>query len=395
MTGSSNTSGAGRPPDSAAGLLGLATQLEARGDLATAATVYDRAFALDPTHPEVVGRRSALLDRLAVTEHGIRFRYIPGGTFLMGSERGDPDERPVHPVELGPYWLSETPVSWSVYCALMDWEPPPLGGPRVKTDWSDLQREIRRVRASDPERAFELMRERDRMQAAESALFSLLQANKIRRQYCEDVTQRAVDWHVPHLRWRGGGGGGEVLSAESLFGAPPRDDPRRPWAYDQKPMVSVSWGEAEMLGDRISSPEARYRLPTEAEWERGARGGLARCAYPWGDEPPTAERCDFDRFAKFAIQPMRRFPPNGYGLYAMSGCVWEWTRDWYDSAYYAQSPARAPTGPEQGEAKVLRGGSWADCAEVVTVSFRMARGRAASPNVGFRLCRVQAPAAAS
>src|SRR5262249_48850440 len=71
-------------------------------------------------------------------------------------------------------------------------------------------------------------------------------------------------------------------------------------------------------------------------------------------------------------QPMTRFAPNGYGLYAVNGCVWEWVRDWYDRDYYRQSPERNPEGPAQGQEKVLRGGSWADCAEVVTVSFRMA-----------------------
>ena len=96
---------------------------------------------------------------------------------------------------------------------------------------------------------------------------------------------------------------------------------------------------------------------------------------------------------------MRTFPPNGYGLYAMSGGVWEWTADWYDASYYSMSPANDPTGPSEGRARVLRGGSWADCADAVSVSFRMAResrswrdgtwGRHLAPNLGFRLCRTE------
>jgi formylglycine-generating enzyme required for sulfatase activity len=164
-------------------------------------------------------------------------------------------------------------------------------------------------------------------------------------------------------------------------------------------MVSVSWLEAEDLCAKMASEQVRYRLPTEAEWEKAARGGLIGCAYPWGNEPPADDRCDFDRYDQFSILPMRRFKPNYYGLYAMSGCVWEWTSDWYDASHFAESNKINPTGPLDGTEKVLRGGSWADCADVVTVSFRMSRsaghwredrwGGHFTPNIGFRLCRVE------
>jgi formylglycine-generating enzyme required for sulfatase activity len=124
---------------------------------------------------------------------------------------------------------------------------------------------------------------------------------------------------------------------------------------------------------------------------------LIGARHSWGDEPPTPERCDFDHFGDFSIRPMRTYPPNGYGLYAINGGVWEWTRDWYDRDYYRLAPAHDPEGPGQGEEKVLRGGSWADCAEVVTVTFRMSRGSRSwkdgewgghfAPNIGFRLSR--------
>jgi formylglycine-generating enzyme required for sulfatase activity len=230
--------------------------------------------------------------------------------------------------------------------------------------------------------------------------FHLFQANKIRLQYCEDATARARDWHAhaPEHDWRKGE---ETVSSRVLFGTPQRDDPNRPWGYDQKPMVSVSWHDAEELCTRITSGSIAYRLPTEAEWEKAARGGLIGRRYPWGDEPPDETRCDFDRFDRFSIRPMRRFSPNDYGLYAMSGGVWEWTSDWYDAEYYRESPPEDPRGPAEGTAKVLRGGSWADCAEAVTVSFRMARegsswktgtwGQHLAPNIGFRICRVEKP----
>jgi formylglycine-generating enzyme len=220
----------------------------------------------------------------------------------------------------------------------------------------------------------------------------------VRLQYCENATTRAIDWHAhaPYLRLRRGG---KEVDPRELFGRVPRSDPTLPWRYDRKPMVSVSWQDAEALGERLSTPAVVYCLPTEAEWERAARGGLAGRRYPWGDEPPTAQRCDFSRFEELSVKPMRAFPPNGYGLYGMAGSVWEWTADWYDAEYYRHAPPRNPAGPDTGKERVVRGGSWADCAEAVTVSFRMSVPASpfsregsppfwrASPNIGLRLCR--------
>jgi formylglycine-generating enzyme len=169
------------------------------------------------------------------------------------------------------------------------------------------------------------------------------------------------------------------------FGAPDRPADL-PWRYEEKPVVAVSWQEAEALAATLSTSSIRYSLPSEAQWEKAARGGLIGCRYPWGNERPTLERCDFGRFEPFAIKPSRSLPPNGYGLYAMCGSVWEWTSDG-DAPDYSRSPA---TGP----GRVLRGGSWTDPADVVTVSFRMSRASGFSgwsdhiaPNIGFRLCR--------
>jgi sulfatase modifying factor 1 len=179
--------------------------------------------------------------------------------------------------------------------------------------------------------------------------------------------------------------------AAQLFGVPDREDPDHPYTYDEKPVVGAAWVAVQDLCAAVSTAEVLYRLPTEAEWEKAARGGRIGCPYPWGMDPPSADCCDFNRFEQFAIQHARRFPPNGYGLYAMSGGVWEWTADWYDAHYYEESPRRAPTGPAEGVEKVLRGGCWADCAEAVTVSFRMSRkpDTRMSPCIGFRLCRVE------
>lgn len=364
--------------DDTAELLRVARELEDSGEPRLAASAYDRCYAalVGADDTALAGARRALLDRLAATEHGMTFRYVPAGTFLMGSEHGDPDESPVHAVRLEEYWLADTPVSWAAFCDLMNWEPPPKGHPDV----AEMER---------PDR------------------FDLAEDNKVRLQYCENATTRAVDWHAhfPHQPERRGDG--KEVDLRKLFGEPPRSDPGLPWGYDLKPMVNVAWRDAEALCERLSTPTVRYCLPTEAEWERAARGGLADRRYPWGDEPPTPERCDFWRFDEFSVKPMRAFPPNDYGLYGMAGSVWEWTADWYDAEYYRHSPRRSPTGPDTGRERVIRGGSWADCAEAVSVSFRMSspvksfrRSSPANrdreddgpfwrknPNVGLRLCR--------
>ncbi len=339
----------------------LAKRLQAEGAIEAAATAADRAYGLSPDDPALAAHRAGLLDMLAVQQHGLTFRYIPGGCYLMGSAHGDPDERPEHVVRLRPFRLSETAVSWSAFCLLSGWSPPPDGWP--------------------PEQG------PPRSGGFDRAAFHLSEANKIRLQYCEDGTTQATDWHAHTGR------------APGLFGVPRREDPRRPERYDRKPMVAVSWQEAEVLTQRLSGSGVRYRLPTEAEWEAAARGGFIGQRYPWGDAPPTAGLCDFGRFDDFSIRPMRRLPCNGYGLYGMSGGVWEWTADWYDALYYQDSPRDDPRGPDEGRERVLRGGSWADCAEVVTVSFRMSRestpwwtgqwGKNEAPNIGFRLCRAE------
>ena len=111
----------------------LATELEAARNLHGAATAFDRAYGLNPVHMDIEQARRQLLDHLAVAEKGLLFRYIPAGTFQMGSDTGETDEAPVHPVRLDAYWLSETPVSWAAYCSLMGWSLPPDGMPPQET----------------------------------------------------------------------------------------------------------------------------------------------------------------------------------------------------------------------------------------------------------------------
>jgi formylglycine-generating enzyme len=348
-----------------------AETLQEQGNLRLAATAYDHAYGLAPIDDSIRNARQALLDALSITEHGLTFRYIPAGTFLMGSSNGDPDEQPIHPVQLDEFWMADVPMDWTTYCRLMGWRPPPIGAPHDVTE---------KLRASLPDDKF--------------WNWSLNQSRKMRLQYCEDETLRAYDWHshTQGDQWLDGKGN----PVPNPFPSAPRSDADAPLRYAEKPMIAVSWGETQLLCERLSTATVQCRVPTEAQWEKAARGGLIRRRYAWGDDPPDANKCDFDRFQQFSILPARTFAPNGYGLYAMCGGVWEWTADWYDADYYSTGAMRNPTGAVEGQSKVWRGGSWADCAEAVTTSYRMATPFkpeywvfGGSPIVGFRVCRVE------
>lgn len=107
--------------DPSAGLV-LADYYLERDNERMAAAALDRAYGLAPHDALIVRQRTAILDRLAVREHGLIFRYVPAGTFLMGSAYGDPDQRPVHPVSLDGFWIADVPTTWAAYCQLMGWQ---------------------------------------------------------------------------------------------------------------------------------------------------------------------------------------------------------------------------------------------------------------------------------
>jgi sulfatase modifying factor 1 len=134
-------------------------------------------------------------------------------------------------------------------------------------------------------------------------------------------------------------------------------------AYPDYPVVGVSYFEADKY-----SKWAGKRLPTEAEWEYAARGGLINKNYPWGDEIDSA-KVNYGRKYK-GILKAGTFQPNAFGLYDIGGNVWEWTSDNYDSEYYAVSPSQDPKGPERGRFKVIRGGSWHSGAMCIQVYYR-------------------------
>lgn len=128
-----------------------------------------------------------------------------------------------------------------------------------------------------------------------------------------------------------------------------------------QPVVAVSWFEAVKFCDWISDLTGRrYRLPTEAEWERAARGGQEGLLYPWGDEPAQSRPEYLRRWGGEVNGPRRvgEDAPNAFGVYDLCENVHEWCADWFDRDYYSHSPERNPRGPATGERRASRGGSW-------------------------------------
>jgi len=126
----------------------------------------------------------------------------------------------------------------------------------------------------------------------------------------------------------------------------------------EQPVVAVSWFEAVRYCEWLSAQTGRhFRLPTEAEWERAARGGLDGALFPWGDAPPESLPGYADRW-KTGPEPVARAAPNTFGLFNMCDNVHEWCADWYAPGYYAVSPDRNPRGPKTGDRRASRGGSW-------------------------------------
>ena len=126
----------------------------------------------------------------------------------------------------------------------------------------------------------------------------------------------------------------------------------------EQPVVAVSWFEAARYCEWLSATTGKkYRLPTEAEWERAARGGLEGQQFPWGDDPPQSRPHYHERW-QTGPEPVGRSAPNPYGLHEMCENVHEWCSDWFDPAYYAVSPERNPPGPADGSRRASRGGSW-------------------------------------
>lgn len=169
---------------------------------------------------------------------------------------------------------------------------------------------------------------------------------------------------------------------------------------DDQPVTMVSWDDAQAFVEWLAAKEKLpYKLPTEAQWEYGCRGGASMNHFPWGDTPPDGRRANFadnssglewrernvdDGFKQVA--PVASYPPNGYDLYDMSGNVLQWTRDFYGEDYYRYVPEIDPEGPGQGENRVTKGGDWSSPSVTLRCAFRgWASPDLSFSNTGFRV----------
>ena len=205
------------------------------------------------------------------------FVAIPAGAFLMGSDAGQDDERPVHRVHVDAFEMSVYPVTRGEYASFLG----------------------------------------------------------------ETGHERPREWDEPAF------------------------------AGDDRPVVGVSWLDAVAYCAWRATSGSPERLPTEAEWERAARGGVDGAAYPWGDSIPSwipgGGRGPLD-----GPWPVTLGDPNAYGLYGIAANVHEWCADWHAAEYYVTSPPANPAGPATGRRRASRGGSWR---HAVTISRSAARSK--------------------
>jgi formylglycine-generating enzyme required for sulfatase activity len=158
------------------------------------------------------------------------------------------------------------------------------------------------------------------------------------RRFVEDDGYQAGQW------WKAGGFGGRTQP----------DDWDEQLLHLNRPVVGVSWYEAAAY-----CAWAGVRLPTEAEWERVARGEQGRM-YPWGNEEPDPGRANYDETNLGQVTPVGLFPRGATPdeIHDLAGNVWEWVADWFAADYYGGSPRENPRGPGSGTMRVVRGGSW-------------------------------------
>ena len=300
--------------------------------------------------PQAAGLRSAKSSRRASLKGMVK---LDGGEFLMGSEDGDgfpaDGEGPVRSVTLRPFYIDEAAVTNEQFVEFV--------------------------------RATRYRTEAERF--GWSFVFNQFVPPAIARHIEQAVHGAEWWWPVKGAGWSRPDGPGSKLKGR-------RDHP----------VTHVSWNDANAY-----AAWAGKRLPTEAEWEYAARGGLEQARYAWGDEltPGGEHRCNIwqgEFPAKNTLEdgylgtaPARAFEPNAFGLYSVSGNVWEWCADWFSAEFHRNGPAVDPSGPPDGQSRVIRGGSYL-CHASYCNRYRVGARSSNTPdsstgNLGFR-CVVDA-----
>jgi formylglycine-generating enzyme required for sulfatase activity len=310
-----------------------------------------RFTAISYTTPPVRARRPGSQNEGMV--------FINGGGYDMGgdNEQALEDEYPKHRVTVKSFWMDETEVTNAQFAEFVKVTGYVTVAER-KTEWEELKKNL-------PEGTQRLP---DSLLFAASLVFHEADRSVALDSYVQWwIWQKGADWRHPE------GPGSDITGKENY------------------PVVHVAWEDAQAYAKWVGK-----RLPTEAEWEWAARGGLKNNIYPWGNEPieknqPKAnswqgkfpyENTVWDHYKKAA--PVKSFAPNGYGLYDMAGNVWEWCADYYSHNYYSecnkpggltdpQGPASSNDPDEPAAVKrVIRGGSFL-CNDSYCSGYRVAR----------------------
>ncbi|QEC54424.1 formylglycine-generating enzyme family protein [Flavisolibacter ginsenosidimutans] len=293
---------------------------------------------------------------------------IPAGTFEMGGDnnQASPDEYPKHTVTVSSFYMDATEVTNAQFKKFVDATGYITTAER-KPDWDELKKTLPPGTPKPP----------DSVLQAASLVFHQSSGPVDLNDYSQWWRwTKGADWKHPE------GPQSNVKGKENL------------------PVVQVSWDDATAY-----CKWAGKRLPTEAEWEFAARGGLTNNIYPWGNEhvnsgKPKANSWE-GKFPYFnekkdgyvTAAPVKSFSPNGYGLYDMAGNVWEWCSDWYDYNYYKSLAGKTtvnPKGPEksydpdepQAQKRSLRGGSFL-CNDAYCSGYRVARRMKSTPDTGL------------
>jgi len=273
-----------------------------RGEYHRAKFFFEQARTQRLNDPYVAKRLQAC-DKLVVKLTPPDMVLIPAGSFLMGSDDGEANEKPVHEVYVDAFYMDKYEVTVAQFKKFVE-------ATGHKTD-------------------------------AEKEGSSYAWTGK------KWEEKKGVNWRHDAE--------GKSIGSNNM----------------NHPVIHVSWNDAKAYAQW-----AGKRLPTEAEWEYAARSGSKGYKYSWGNENPVGKKGGniADEAAKRSLgwtntwegyddgfvftAPVGSFDPNEFGLYDMTGNVWEWSEDWFDENYYSKSPKQNPKGPDSGTSRVLRGGSW-------------------------------------